>query len=237
MNCVVTAGPTYEPLDEVRRITSFSTGKLGSELADYLTEQGHRVLLFRSLSAVFHVNSRASQVVEFTTGADLENRLQALTQQSVDAVFHAAAVSDFRFGRVWSRSPKGELTELNARKISTRRENLLAELIPTPKIIRRLRGWFPRAWLVGWKYEIEGDRAGAALKARHQLEESHTDACVVNGPAYGNGFGLVTRDENCIHLPDRAGLFSVLAGSLQNHFASGTEPLGPTRGNMGPSRL
>ena len=36
MNCVVTAGPTYEPLDDVRRLTNFSTGKLGSQLGDFL---------------------------------------------------------------------------------------------------------------------------------------------------------------------------------------------------------
>src|SRR5687768_14363623 len=39
VNCVITAGPTYEPLDEVRRLTNFSTGRLGSELATYLTSQ------------------------------------------------------------------------------------------------------------------------------------------------------------------------------------------------------
>ena len=41
MNCVVTAGPTYEPLDEVRRLTNFSTGRLGTELANTLTRHGH----------------------------------------------------------------------------------------------------------------------------------------------------------------------------------------------------
>ena len=37
MRCIVTAGPTYEPLDEVRRLTNFSTGRLGIELANFLT--------------------------------------------------------------------------------------------------------------------------------------------------------------------------------------------------------
>jgi len=36
MNCIVTAGPTYEPLDDVRRLTNFSTGRLGTELANFL---------------------------------------------------------------------------------------------------------------------------------------------------------------------------------------------------------
>ena len=44
VNCIITAGPTFEPLDEVRRLTNFSSGKLGSQLADFLAAQGHRVL-------------------------------------------------------------------------------------------------------------------------------------------------------------------------------------------------
>jgi len=41
MRCIVTAGPTYEPLDKVRRLTNFSSGRLGSELGDFLTDRGH----------------------------------------------------------------------------------------------------------------------------------------------------------------------------------------------------
>ena len=40
MKCIVTAGPTYEPLDKVRRLTNFSTGQLGTELANHLAGQG-----------------------------------------------------------------------------------------------------------------------------------------------------------------------------------------------------
>ncbi|HYG35630.1 MAG TPA: phosphopantothenoylcysteine decarboxylase, partial [Clostridia bacterium] len=45
MRCIVTAGPTYESLDNVRRLTNFSTGRLGSELVNFLTERGHEVIL------------------------------------------------------------------------------------------------------------------------------------------------------------------------------------------------
>ena len=45
MKCIVTAGPTYEPLDQVRRLTNFSTGRLGAGLAEYLVRRGHEVTL------------------------------------------------------------------------------------------------------------------------------------------------------------------------------------------------
>ena len=143
MHCVVTAGPTFEPLDEVRRLTNFSTGRLGSELATFLESRGHEVTLLIGQQATFRGERKAHRVETFTTTADLRGRLQALSQGVVEAVFHAAAVSDFAFGKIWNRSATGELTEAKSGKFSTRQGALMAELVPTPKIIAELRGWYP----------------------------------------------------------------------------------------------
>jgi phosphopantothenate---cysteine ligase (CTP) len=146
----------------------------------------------------------------FTTTSDLRERLQGLTSQPPDAVFHAAAVNDFGFGRVWARSEQGELKELQAGKYPTREGTLLAELVPTPKIIAHLRQWFPVARLVGWKYEVDGTREDVIREAERQLAECLTDACVPNGPAYGEGFGLVQGGGDVKHFGDRALLFAAL---------------------------
>jgi phosphopantothenoylcysteine decarboxylase/phosphopantothenate--cysteine ligase len=191
MNCVVTAGPTFEPLDDVRRLTNFSTGRLGSELANFLASRGHQVTLLLGQQATYSGEHHVSQVKTFTTTTNLRERLQAMSKQPVQALFHAAAVSDFSFGKIWRRAASGALTEMKARKLTTRAGVLMAELLPTPKIIAELRDWFPHALIVGWKYEVEGDRAGAVRQAEKQLTECRTDACVANGPAYGAGFGLV----------------------------------------------
>src|SRR6185369_2939919 len=135
MNCVVTAGPTYESLDNVRRLTNFSTGRLGSELGDFLSIRGHEVVLLLVEQATFRGERKVQRVEPFTTTADLGDRLKALSKQGFEAVFHAEAVSDFSFGKVWSRSAEGELTEIKSGKLSTRQGSLLAELVPTPKII------------------------------------------------------------------------------------------------------
>ena len=105
MNCLVTAGPTFEELDRVRRLTNFSTGKLGVELANHLTARGHVVTLLIGEQATYPGERRAAQVQTFTTTANLRTALLARSGQRVDAVFHAAAVSDFTFGAVWRRSP------------------------------------------------------------------------------------------------------------------------------------
>jgi phosphopantothenate---cysteine ligase (CTP) len=102
MNCIVTAGPTYEPLDDVRRLTNFSTGRLGTELANFLAARGHNVALLIGETATYAGQRRAQHVAVFSTTADLRKRLHALAAKRVDAIFHAAAVSDFAFGRIFT---------------------------------------------------------------------------------------------------------------------------------------
>jgi phosphopantothenoylcysteine decarboxylase/phosphopantothenate--cysteine ligase len=215
MNCVVTAGPTYEPLDQVRRLTNLSTGRLGIELGGFLATRGHGVTLLVGEQATWRGERRVQRVIEFGTTADLGTRLQSLGGEPVDAVFHAAAVSDFTGGNLWQRSAGGQLTAVSAGKISSRLDNLLVELKPTMKLIARLRAWFPRAVLVGWKYEVDGDRAIALAAAERQLAECRTNGCVANGPAYGRGFGLVTGAGRCVHRDTAAELYAALEELLR----------------------
>lgn len=211
MHCIVTAGPTYETMDNVRRLTNFSTGRLGTDLANFLTERGHAVTLLLGEQATHGGERKAQRVEPFTTTANLREKFRAFATLNVGAVFHAAAVSDFTFGKIWLRSPAGELSEVQSGKISTRQGTLLAELVPTPKLIAELRGLFPVAKLVGWKYEVDGDRARVLAAAEQQLRDCRTDVCVANGPAYGSGFGIVTEPGQCRHVPETAALFDALA--------------------------
>jgi phosphopantothenoylcysteine decarboxylase/phosphopantothenate--cysteine ligase len=212
---VITAGPTYEPLDNVRRLTNFSTGQLGSELAGFLMERGHTVILLLGEHATYRGELKAQVIEHFATTADLEQRLRALRNRPVDAVFHAAAVSDFKFGRIWLRSENNELKEIKSGKISTRRGTLVAELVPTAKIIVQLRDWFPSARLVGWKFEVDGNRERVIELARSQITECRSDACIANGPAYGPGFGVVRPGGEVLHVEDKHDLFKSLSDLIQ----------------------
>jgi phosphopantothenate---cysteine ligase (CTP) len=216
MNCIVTAGPTYEPLDDVRRLTNFSTGRLGTELANFLAARGHKVTLLVGDMATYSGEQRVEQVQFFSTTADLRAKLKKLAARRVNAIFHAAAVSDFSFGKIWLRVPSGELTEFKpGKKISTREGKLLIELAPTPKILAELRAWFPRTRIVGWKFEADGARADAVGAAKQQIAECQTDACVVNGPAYGEGFGVVLSNNKAAHMQNAPALFVTLEKIVQ----------------------
>ena len=216
MHCIVTAGPTYEPIDQVRRLTNHSTGRLGTGLAKRLACDGHEVTLLRGRSATDTEQPRGVNLQSFKTTTDLVEKLECLAEAKpgVGAVFHAAAVSDFAAGQVFRRATGGKLEPLNHGKLGTRDGELLLELKPTPKIITSLRVWCEKAFLVGWKYEVDGNRDSALGQGLAQISENQTSGCVVNGPAYGEGFGWLTAEGQAEHLPGQAALFAKLAGLL-----------------------
>ena len=215
MRCIVTAGPTYEPLDQVRRLTNHSTGRLGSVLAEYLANAGHEVILLRGVMAVHRTPlPKQCRVIEFATGADLAGTLQALASDTEAAIFHAAAVSDFAFGKIWRVDRSGGMEELVSGKLETANGDLIAELKPVAKILAELRSWFPNGLIVGWKYEVDGDRTSALEAGRRQLKANRTNACVVNGPAYGDGFGWMKEGGESRHLANVDDLCELLASLI-----------------------
>jgi len=210
MHCIVTAGPTAEPLDEVRRLTNASTGRLGIGLGGFLAGRGCRVTLLRSRLATFQSPGEVDAAHEFTTTSELQTRLSALASEDVDAFFHVAAVSDFTFGKVYDRVTPGWLVERDDRKLATGDGDLMVELKPTPKVIARLADWFPKACRVGWKFEMDGNREHAIEAACGQIRRYGTHGCVANGLAYGNGYGLVSGDFVCRHYDDTEALYAGL---------------------------
>ncbi len=211
MRVVVTCGPSYEPIDEVRRITNFSTGELGVLLANRLALDGHEVVCFRGVGSTSPERVVGAKVIPFATNGNLIAALAALPmREKIGAVFHAAALSDYRVKSVLDSGG----AEIAATKIPSRGGELTLTLEPAAKVIHELRDFFPGAKIVGWKYELAGSRADVLAAAIRQLSENRTDACVMNGAAYGAGFGFLEPQHKPVHLADRPGLCAHLAGWL-----------------------
>ena len=197
MKIIVTCGPSYEPIDEVRRITNFSTGQMGSRLARTLAAAGHEVTCFKGVTATTKECAEPARVVGFSTNDDLEARLAALEARAeIGAVFHAAALADFKI--FWARDGQ--------RKISSRAGAVTLELVPSSKVISELREFFPNARIAGWKYELDGTPEDVATKAARQIAENCTDVCIMNGAAYGRGYGVYAADSGRLHLADTTAL-------------------------------
>lgn len=211
MRVVVTCGPSYEPIDDVRRLTNFSTGELGVFLTNALSSAGYEVLCFKGVGATCATPINATEVIPFATNDHLLAGLEAIEErETIAAVFHSAALCDFRVKSVH----RGDGTEIAALKYPSREGDLTLILAPVEKVISQLRRLFPVSRIVGWKYELNGRRAEALLAGVQQIDENRTDAFVVNGRAYGSGFGFAEQGEGLVHCADKIELCNHLVGWL-----------------------
>jgi phosphopantothenate---cysteine ligase (CTP) len=221
---VVTCGPSYEPLDEVRRLTNFSTGELGVVLSEEMARRGWRVFCFKGIGAVHSdpVPAGGCRVEHFTTNSDLWGRLQRFASRSrADAIYHTAALCDFRVDRIEAELGR----RVGGRKLSSRSGALVVRLTPAVKLLSRLRGLFPAALIIGWKYELAGGRPSALRAARAQLADARTDGCVVNGAAYGTGFGFCASGAVDVrHFGNKRELAHFLAQDLERRLGRVTTP-------------
>jgi phosphopantothenoylcysteine synthetase/decarboxylase len=214
MKVIVTTGPSFEPIDEVRRLTNFSTGELGVMLANRLAASGCQVFCLKGVGATYAGALHTPHHLPFTTNQDLQDQLVELSRShSIQALFHVAALCDFKVKQVEGAHGQAQASA----KIDSRVSGLTLQLEPAKKIISGLRALFPAAVLVGWKYELAGTREEALAKAWRQLQENRTDACVLNGRAYGPGFAFCTLPEQVHELRQKAEVADYLAKWLLAH--------------------
>lgn len=203
MKVIVTCGPSYEPIDQVRRLTNFSTGELGVLLSIELARAGHEVFCLKGSGAIYPGPEQPCRVSLFNTNDDLLKLLvQTAGTHHIGAVFHVAALCDYKIKQVTDEQGHN----CDSPKIASRSGALTIQLEPATKVIGQMRRLFPHSVLVGWKYELAGTREEALAKARRQIEENRMDACVVNGRAYGSSFGFCRSDFTIQDSEDKAAL-------------------------------
>ncbi len=194
---LISCGPAYEPIDAVRRLTNHSTGELGKVLAEALSSHGFDVRCFCGDGATYR--SSSVPVETFGTNASLQKLLER-EAGNAEVVLHVAALCDFGIAN----------SQPNIKLPSSEAQPPLI-LQPLPKVISHLRSLFPCAVIVGWKYEVNGTRADALKAGFNQIEKNSITACVVNGPAYGPGFGLLESPSlPPRHFEDKASLSQAL---------------------------
>ena len=91
---MVTAGPTYEPLDPVRFIGNHSSGKMGFDIAIESANQGANVTLVSGPSN-FKVDHPNIHLIRVQSAQQMYDACHEIYDQ-VDAVVAAAAVADYR---------------------------------------------------------------------------------------------------------------------------------------------
>jgi phosphopantothenoylcysteine decarboxylase/phosphopantothenate--cysteine ligase len=95
MHVLITAGPTYEPIDPVRFIGNRSSGQMGAALATAAVEAGHDVtLVVGPVTAAMPTHERIRRIDIFCSRDLLQTVLREFP--SHDLLIMAAAVADFR---------------------------------------------------------------------------------------------------------------------------------------------
>ena len=92
---LITAGPTFEPIDPVRGITNLSSGKMGYAIAQEAWEAGAKVTLISGPTAL--AQPYGVQRVNVQTAQQMHDAvMSALKTQIQDAFIAVAAVADWR---------------------------------------------------------------------------------------------------------------------------------------------
>lgn len=216
---IITSGPGSEPIDAVRRITNHSTGELGARLAADFAARGFEVICLEGRGATHAWAPALVDLRSFLTNEDLLSALSALARETPAPalLLHAAALCDYRVARI----EDADGAAVRGGKLDSRAGGLRLHLEPAIKVISRLRALFPSTLLVGWKYETEGSAERAIARGQEQLAANDTDACVVNGPALGPGFALITPQGDLVPAATRTALATELAAWLARTPARG----------------
>ena len=183
---IVTAGPTYEPIDPVRFIGNHSSGKMGLAIAKELHDRGAKVTLIMGPSQI-DIAANGITVVKVKT-ADEMYRASNDAFENMDIAVMAAAVADY--------SPVEKAKE----KIKKKEDTFTIELAKTKDILKSL-GEKKKAGqvLVGFALETNNEKQHAMEK----LKRKNADMIVLNSlNDTGAGFG---HDTNKITIFEKSG--------------------------------
>ena len=172
---LVTAGPTYEPIDPVRFIGNHSSGKMGFDIAQTLANFGAEVTLVSGPTplTIQHPNINLVRVVS------AQNMYEAChaVYENVDIVVASAAVADYR--------PKHVATQ----KIKKSDDNLVIELEKNKDILASLGALKKNQFLVGFALETQNE----IENAKQKIQKKNLDLIVLNSlNDQGAGFGGTT---------------------------------------------
>ena len=160
---VVTAGGTREPIDPVRFIGNYSSGKMGFAVAAAAADRGARVTL---VSTASHPNHHGIEVRRVETAEEMLRELKR-DLAGTDVLVMAAAVADFRPARRADHKIRREETQ-----------HLTLELEQIPDLIASLgkEKGADRVFRVG--FAAEG--SDLAAKAAEKMKRKGLHAIVAN---------------------------------------------------------
>lgn len=207
---LITASATREPIDRVRFISNYSTGKMGFALAETAKRQGAEVILITG--PTFLTDIAGIETVRVNTATEM--REEVFTRfKKIDVFISAAAVSDFRPAEQFDGKIKKE-----------EQETLTLELKKNVDILKEAGEEKVKQVLVGFAAEANQLKENGLSK----LRSKNLDFIVVNDiTREDSGFGadtnkvsIINRQEEIIDLPlmSKYEVAEYLCGILASYF-------------------
>lgn len=171
MKVLITSGGTKVPIDDVRALTNFSSGRYGAEIAEAFLRNLHaedEVLFFYEKGSMVPCCYKDDELT-LTSYADYFDYLsvkEIIKQEQPDIIISAAAVSDF-------------ICDKATGKISSDGDEMIIKLRKAEKVIASFRELAPKALIVGFKCLV-GPTESEKNNAVARQFESDVDYVVYN---------------------------------------------------------
>jgi len=123
---LITAGPTYEPIDPVRFIGNRSSGKMGYAIAEELANRGAKVVL---VSGPVNISTKNKNIelIKVQTAAEMYTACHKFFEKCTIAIL-AAAVADFTIKNPASLKIKKAKDQNELRLTLTKTQDILKSL-------------------------------------------------------------------------------------------------------------
>ena len=148
---VISAGGTIEKIDPVRYISNFSSGKMGTALADAAYKMGADV----TLVSTFDIQ-KTYNVIKTESAVEMENVITKYNN-NVDCIIMAAAVADYRVK---------DYSEQKMKKTSE--DEIQISLVKNPDILKELSSIVTATKIVGFCAESENLLENAKVKIKNK---------------------------------------------------------------------
>jgi len=200
---LITAGPTWVPIDRVRVISNIATGQTGILLAGKLAKLGAKITLLLGPTEACCISNKI-RLIRFKYFKELERLIKReLGTKKYDALIHSAAVSDYRPKISYKDKVKSGILEWNLK------------LKSTPKIIDCIKKINPCIFLVGFKFEPAAKKEALIKKAKALMKRANADLVVANTVTKNKYKAYILNQKKiCASLENRHSLADKLINSI-----------------------
>ena len=166
MRILITAGPTQEPIDDVRFITNASSGRMGLALARAAVKEGHKVTVVLGPVAV-QPRLKKAKIINVRTAAEMADAVLSELAKGFDLFIATAAVGDY----TPEKTTRGKISS---------GEGMLLQLKPTKKITDIAKKKFPSVFVAAFKAEFGVSKKELIKRAHSKLLNEKLDVIVAN---------------------------------------------------------